>query len=350
MPETELLKSLIPINALRAESFQQLLRRARIEQVPAHHAVFELGDADPENIYLLKGEMTLTPRNGAGRTIVGGGEDARYALAQLKPRQFAGVTTSEATIARVDAVLLDRMLTMDQAAGYEVAEFGAGDGEWVFRMVQHPSFERVPAANLSALFGRFTSVEMRAGQPIIRQGDPGDYYYIIRSGRVNVSGKSEKDGRTVMLSSLREGDGFGEEALVSGAPRNADVTAATAVTLMRLAKQDFDELLREPLVKWVSLPGAQGMAQAGAGIIDVRTEDEFGRGAIEGAVNLPLCALRIKARLLDPARRYVVCCQSGNRGAAAAFLLSQRGFDVHVLRGGLSAAALAGEAWSAHRG
>jgi rhodanese-related sulfurtransferase len=344
MPETELLKSLVPINALRAENFQQLLRRTRIEQVPASHTVFNLGDADSESIYLLKGQMALIPRNGAERTIAGGGEDARYALAQLKPRQFAGITTSGATIARVDGVLLDRLLTMDQAVGYEVEEFGAGDGAWVFRMMQHPTLEKVPAANLRALFGRLTSVEMKPEQLIIRRGDPGDYYYIIRSGHVNVLGLSEKDGNAAILSELREGDGFGEEALVSGAPRNADVIASMAGTLMRLAKPDFDELLCEPLVKWVSLPEAQGMAQAGAGVLDVRTEDEFGRGAIRGAVNLPLCTLRLKAKSLDPARKYVVYCQSGNRGAAAAFLLSQRGFDVYVLRGGLSAIASAGDA------
>jgi rhodanese-related sulfurtransferase len=337
MVDADLLKSLIPINALRAENFQQLLPRTRIEQVPTKHTVFKLGDTDPENIYLLKGEMTLIPQKGTERTIVGGGQDARYALAQLKPRQFTGITKSAATIARVDGVLLDRLLTMDQAVGYEVEEIGAGDGEWVFCMMQHPTFEKVPAANLSALFGRLASVEVKPGQVIIRQGEPGDYYYIIKSGRVNVSRKSEKDGKVVMLSELRDGDGFGEEALVSGAPRNANVIALMAGTLMRLAKADFDELLREPLVKWVSLPEAQSMAQAGAGLLDVRTEDEFGRGAIKGAVNLPLYALRLKARSLDPARKYVVYCQSGNRSAAAAFLLSQRGFDVYVLRGGLSA-------------
>ena len=336
MAQTELLKLLVPINALRAENVQQVLRHARIEEVPKRHTVFKLGDVDSENIYLLTGAMTLIPRNGAGRTIVGGGEDARYALAQLKPRQFTGITTSGATIARVDGALLDRLLTMDQAIGYEVDEFGAGDGEWVFRMVQQPTFERVPAANLCTLFRRLTSIEMKPGQSIIRQGDPGDYYYIIRSGRVAVSGKSKTDGTAVTLSELREGEGFGEEALVSGAPRNANVIAAMAGTLMRLAKPDFDELLREPLVRWVSLPGALDLAQVGAGVLDVRTEDEFGRGAINGAINLPLCTLRQNAQSLDPERKYVVYCQSGSRAAAAAFLLAQRGFDVHVLRGGLT--------------
>jgi rhodanese-related sulfurtransferase len=115
------------------------------------------------------------------------------------------------------------------------------------------------------------------------------------------------------------------------------VIAVAAGTLMRLTKQDFDALLRDPLVQMVTLPEAQRMAQTGAAIVDVRTEDEFARGAIKGSVNMPLYALRIKVKTLDPARKYVICCQSGNRSAAAAFLLSQRGFSVYVLRGGLNA-------------
>ncbi len=337
MDDTELLQSLIPINALRPQNFQQLMARTRIVQVPAKQTLFKRGDSDPDTLYLLEGEMVLVPEKGADRVIVGGSQDARYALAQLKPRQFTGVAQGAAKIARVDGALLDRLLTMDQTAGYEVEEISADDGEWVFRMMQHPTFEKVPPGNLVAIFGRLTAVDVKPGQLVIRQGDPGDYYYIIKSGRVNVSRKSEKDGKVVVLSELAEGEGFGEEALVSGAPRNANVIAVTPGTLMRLAKPDFDELLREPLVQEVSLTEAQNMAKAGAGLLDVRTEDEFARGAIKGAVNVPLYALRLKVKSLDPNRKHVVYCQSGNRSAAAGFLLSQRGFNVCVLRGGLNA-------------
>jgi rhodanese-related sulfurtransferase len=77
--------------------------------------------------------------------------------------------------------------------------------------------------------------------------------------------------------------------------------------------------------------------QSGAGLLDVRTEDEFKRGAVKGSVNVPLYVLRIKAANLDRSRRYVAYCQTGRRSCAAAFLLAQRGFDVAVLRGGLNA-------------
>jgi CRP-like cAMP-binding protein len=339
MADSDLLKSLIPINALRAENFEQLLSRSRIEKLPPKETVFRLGDSDADTIYLLQGEMTLVPQKGADRVVVGGSADARYALAQLKPRQFTGVTKTAVTLARVDGALLDRLLTMDQTAGYEVEEIGAEDGEWVFRMMQHPTFEKVPPGNLAALFGRLAPIDVQPGRAVIRQGDPGDFYYIVRSGRFSVSRKSEKDGKVVVLAELGEGDGFGEEALVSGAPRNANVIALVPGTLMQLSKRDFDELLREPLVQQVSGSEAQQLAQSGTTLLDVRTEDEFARGAIKGALNVPLYALRLKAKSLDPDRKYLIYCQTGNRSAVAAFLLSQRGFNVCVLRGGLNSMA-----------
>lgn len=338
MADIDLLKSLIPISSLRAENVQELLTRSKIQKVPSKTTIFKAGDTDADNIYLLEGEITLVPPKGAERIIVGGSADARYALAQLKPRQYTGVSTKNgATIARVDGALLDRLLTLDQTGGYEVSEIDAEDGEWVFSMMRHPTFEKLPAANMGGLFGRLEPMEVKPGQIIIRQGDPGDYYYIIKTGRMSVSRKSEKDGKVTVLGELRDGDSFGEEALVSGTSRNANVIAMTEGTLMRLAKSDFDQLLREPLVKQVTLPEAQKMVQIGAVLLDVRTEDEFGQGSVKGSINLPLYALRLKAKALDSAKHYVVCCQTGNRSAAAAFLMSQRGFDVCVLRGGLNA-------------
>ena len=54
---------------------------------------------------------------------------------------------------------------------------------------------------------------------------------------------------------------------------------------------------------------------------------------------MPLGEVRNMFALPDTGREYVICCQSGRRSAAAAFLLAQRGFKVALLKGGLWAAA-----------
>jgi rhodanese-related sulfurtransferase len=141
----------------------------------------------------------------------------------------------------------------------------------------------------------------------------------------------------VALADLAAGDGFGEEALLSDAPRNATIAALTDGALMRLAQDDFVKLLKEPVLERVASSDLPGLVQAGAGLIDVRLPDEHRRASLKGSINIPLAALRQKVASLDRGRKYVVYCDTGNRSQAAAYLLAERGFDVAVLRDGIQA-------------
>lgn len=342
--DNEVLKKLIPINSLMSENFKELADKTRIENLSQGNKLFKQGDNDHLSVYLLSGVVTLTSEDGKSRMIVAGTDEARYALAQLKPRQYTGVAKTDVTIARVDSALMDRLLTLDQttAGGIEVTEFdGNLDAEWMMRMLRSEAFQKLPASNINEMFTHLEPMEVKTGQAIIRQGDPGDYYYIVKSGKASVARKAEQTGKVAILGQLGEGDSFGEEALLSGAPRNATVIMVSDGVLMRLAKKDFDHLLKEPLVQWVTMDEAKTMAQAGAGLLDVRLEDEHRNGSVKGSINMPLYLLRMKLSSLDAKRKYVVFCQTGSRSCSAAFILSQRGFDVHVLRGGLNGIARA---------
>ncbi|HKA87631.1 MAG TPA: cyclic nucleotide-binding domain-containing protein [Haliangiales bacterium] len=77
-----------------------------------------------------------------------------------------------------------------------------------------------------------------AGALVIGQGERGDKFYIIQAGEASVA----KDG--VLIATYREGDFFGETALVTGAPRSADVRAKTALVLLAVEKHDFLSFLR----------------------------------------------------------------------------------------------------------
>ena len=58
-------------------------------------------------------------------------------------------------------------------------------------------------------------------------------------------------------------------------------------------------------------------------------------------MNVPLYFIRLKLKTLDPVVPYVVCCDTGRRSSAAAYILSERGFDAHVLKGGIATTDLA---------
>ena len=75
----------------------------------------------------------------------------------------------------------------------------------------------------------------------------------------------------------------------------------------------------------------------GAILIDVRMESEHKAGSIKGSVNIPLFMLRLKAESLDSSKRYICYCETGRRSQAAAYLMSEAGFESYTLKGGLQA-------------
>jgi rhodanese-related sulfurtransferase len=184
-------------------------------------------------------------------------------------------------------------------------------------------------------------ITQSAGDVVIRQGDEGDYFYAIVSGRCLVTRETPLNREGIKLAELGMGDTFGEDALISGARRNATVTMMTDGVLMRLGKEDFNSLLNEPMLHWVNYDEAKATVAAGGRWIDVRLPSEFEHGHFEHAINVPLYFVRLKLKTLDPTVPYVVCCDNGRRSSAAAYILSERGFDASVLRGGLAETDLA---------
>jgi len=73
----------------------------------------------------------------------------------------------------------------------------------------------------------------------------------------------------------------------------------------------------------------------------VRLPSEFEHCHFEHAINVPLYFVRLKLKTLDPSVPYVVCCDNGRRSSAAAYILSERGFDASVLTGGIAQTDLA---------
>jgi len=145
----------------------------------------------------------------------------------------------------------------------------------------------------------------------------------------------------VKLAELGKGDTFGEEALISGAKRNATVSMLTDGAVMRLGKDDFNTLLNEPMLQWVDVDEAKELIGRGAKWLDVRLPSEFEHAHFDDALNIPLYFVRLKLKTLDTAVPYVVCCDTGRRSSAAAYILGERGYDCYVLKGGIASTDLA---------
>jgi len=199
-------------------------------------------------------------------------------------------------------------------------------------------FHKLPLENVARAVDCLTERRVEPGETIVRQGEPGDSYYVILEGDAQVWVADAANSEPRLVNRLTDGDSFGEEALLAESDRTATVTMSTPGRLLVLSKSDFDALLRPPMVEEIDAAAARAMiARGGATLLDCRHPVEHAARRIPGAQSLPMSSLRQDGVFaLDPDARYIVCCDSGRRSRAAAFVLQERGIHALALAGGLA--------------
>ena len=338
----EVLKRFSPMDGLKRQNLEALANKTTIQTLEAGRTLFKAGESEKRTYFLVSGALELRNLDGESTKLAAESPAARTAIAPALPRQFTARALDEVEYISLDTDLLDVMLTWDQTGSYVVSELKNGtansDDDWMTMLLQTEAFRRIPPANIQAIFIRMQQVNVKAGEVIIKQGDEGDYFYAITRGRCSVVRETPLNKDGIKLAELGPGDTFGEEALISESKRNATVTMLTDGAVMRLAKADFRKLLNEPMLNWVDYKQAQELVAKGARWLDVRLPSEFESQHEANALNVPLYFIRLKLNQLDRAQKYIVCCDTGRRSSAGAFILNERGFDTCVLKGGLNAA------------
>ncbi len=332
------LAALYPLDKLRKENLEQLAREAKAEEVGRGTVLFRAGDTDEFTLFLRAGRVRGVDPDGRKKDIDATTLQGRYALGELQPRRFtATVSSLSAVVVRIDRHFLEKVQTWDQlsrAGNFRDSDPSPDANRWVFRLLQSRALQRLPTGSIERMFQRFEEIEVKAGDVIVREGDVADFYYVIKDGAASVT-KSVEAGNAVVAYLVR-GDTFGEDALLANTVRNATVTMMKDGRLMRLAKRAFDEVMKPPAVEWLTPGTASIMARQGAVVLDVRMREEYEQRAIRDAINVPLAAMRETAAEFDRARKYIVYCNTGERSAAAAYILGKMGFEVYALQGGIS--------------
>lgn len=343
----ELIKLLVPINELSPQLQNDVINMARLLRYKKKDFVFKQGDRDGYSYYILEGEIELLSEKEVKNTIVSGTESALYAMARLQPRQFSAKAKTEVVVMQLERSALDRlMVAEEQRTGefggsggieVEVADVdGEDSGDWMTRMLQSELFCRLPTANIHQLFALLEPLEFQKGDAVITQGETGEYYYIIQEGRCEVARAPSPGAKPIKLAELKTGDSFGEEALLTNAKRNASITMLTDGVLMQLSKDNFIDLIKKPTLEEVTFDEGKNLVKQGGSWLDVRFPNEYEESHIEGSINLPLNVLRMQTDKLQQDKKYIIYCDTGGRSSAAAFLLTDRGFNVCFLKDGLS--------------
>ncbi len=332
-----LLKNLVPLNALSDEQLGPLLSHINITKVKKGAFIFKEGDLEEQNIYLLTGKVALLTNGKEVDAVHSGSETARYPLAHQFPRLFSAKAKTAVTYVSIDSRLLSDLLLRSQSEGEEAeTDSDSEGGDWMSQLLLSPIFQRIPPANMQQVMMRMEEVNLSAGEYVFRQGEEGEYYYMMSRGRATVARQASQESPPIKLAEIGAGVSFGEEALISQVPRSGSVIMQSDGLLVRLNKDDFLNLVSEPLSHPLSYQDAAEKIEAGARWLDIRLPEVYEAGSLSDAINLPTFSLRYQLADLPSDVEYITCGDSSVLAASAAFILLEKGYVAYHLNEAVS--------------
>ena len=134
----------------------------------------------------------------------------------------------------------DRIVNM--VDGRIVSDVVVRDAVMICEMLRPMSlFQNLGTVEITQVAQKMKSQRFRAGDELVREGEPGDRFYLLSAGAVAVT--THEAGPDHRLAVLQSGDIFGERALITNEPRNATITAIEDGMVFTLEKNEFDSAL-----------------------------------------------------------------------------------------------------------
>ncbi len=347
----ELLGQFHPFSQLDAQYLERLSSNAEMNKIAKGKLLFQRGKHLSKLYYLVEGQVNLVDASFQSVSLNAEDDSSQYALNEINPSKASAVAATEVSVLVIERKQLDLVMAASEAGpdlpiedepavggdlvssqinyldAYAYPQQMEVDNEqqdWMSRLLDSPLFHSIPANNIQLLFSRFESVPLNAGDKVIEEGEQGDYFYVLASGEASVILPS---GAQIDLD---VGDYFGEEALVGDTTRNATVVMDSNGEVMRLSKDDFVELLQDPLFRYVELEQLDDFGPQ-IELLDVRLPVEHKHFCVRGSRNIALGKLRERLPSLDPGRTYVVTDDGGSRSKVAVQLLLQTGLSAALL-------------------
>ena len=214
--------------------------------------LFEQGDTDHEHVYLLDGSIVLLSDRAVVDKVSAGSDTARFPLAHQLPRKRSACRKTDVRIAHRQPAV-ERRTGAHADRRLQVSDLGdASEDDWMSMLLQSRVLQQVPASNIQRVMMSVEQVEVASGDDLIRQGDPGDYYYMLTKGPQQWCAVTPPMARVPVSSTLGPGDAFGEEACFQTA-RNSTVSMLQDGEVLRLSKEDFLDLIHNPLLDRIDM-------------------------------------------------------------------------------------------------
>ncbi|MCR8923959.1 cyclic nucleotide-binding domain-containing protein [Dasania sp. GY-MA-18] len=337
--------SLYPLNLIAQHLLDRLLAQASLVHPKPGRSVIKRGEAAASHYhYLLAGEVeyrlsfeqrqTIDTKASAslnpldellqqGGSVKAGPECSILTLERGTVEQFLSWSESQAF----------RVVHMDDDPIVELSDVAIDDNyedDWSEVFLKSPLAAHIPAATLMQLFSAIEDVELQQGEVVIKEHSSGDYFYLLKKGvaQVLTSARGPFEGASFELTA---GSYFGDEALVADTPRNATVVMASDGVLGRLAKEQFEQIILQPLMHRLSEQELQQIPEPQRCYLDVRLAAEYKHGHYPKAQNFPIAYIRKHLATFSTNNTYIIAPGCGKRGELALYLLKQAGYKVFLM-------------------
>jgi CRP-like cAMP-binding protein len=331
-PDLYLLQRLQPLSSLPITALQELAGQAHIEMFREDECIFEQGAKDTRMMFLLQGSIEIITGK-RKHLLMHTSPLARQPVSVYSPRPVTARAKGRCSVLVIDTELVNTLLAA-QDSGYHVEEFDIdGDIHTFTHLLKTPDLLKLPPNDMAMVLANLEQVEVEAGEVVLWQGDNDPWYYILLTGAARVTRLPGSSAQEMTLAELRPGCRFGEEALITGQPRNATITMLSNGSLLRLHGDIFRQHVVEPFVPQIDENQALNLVRRGSVLIDVRNESAYRNNGL--GLNIPLPMLRLKMNRLEPDKPCIFVCDNGRLSQAAAFVARQQGLDACIVRGGI---------------
>jgi CRP-like cAMP-binding protein len=329
----ERLHDFIPFDCLSESHLRDIAGQIQVMNLPPARVLFKRGESSSLAYFLISGSVDLIDASFQVRKFPADDDENYLALDNYPEHNVNAISTEPSVVYALERDKLDLLMTWTQAAESMLEEDDdSSERDWMDALLTSGLFSQIPPQKIQSLFVKFEEREIKLGEQIVREGEPGDIFYVIKQGKAMVTRAQGNKQET--LAALTTGNFFGEDALISDTPRNATVTMTSDGVLMCLGKQDFRALLQDSVIRHLSEKDVEQMEEDGdraVVLIDVRLPMEFKHDRTSGARNIPLNELRRQVRSLEKDFVYVLCCDGGRRSELGAYLLTEAGLEAYVL-------------------
>jgi putative peptide zinc metalloprotease protein len=231
----ELISEMPVLDELPIEAVNALAGKVRLMRFAEGRTVFHEGDQADAFYVVRNGRFAVVDESAGGvelRSLTRGESFGEIALLQGTPRT-ATVRASDPS----EAFAVDRSSFQTWLADSVTAEGLMGSAMQLAEVRSLAPFHHLSAAEAEALREMGSWIQVAPREEVVRQGEPGEYFFAVASGQLEV----EKDGKIV--ATIKAGGFFGELALLNDARRAATVRATTPARLFRLDREGFDKMV-----------------------------------------------------------------------------------------------------------